>query len=264
MANPAPGFEKNPDRDIRLEPSPRRVRVRFGDKWIADSTEMMLMYESGHLPVYYFPVKDVRLDLLHPTEHSSYCQYKGDASYWTIEAGGRKSENAIWAYQTPYDEMVAIGLEDYCAFYWDRVDHWYEEDEEIFVHARDPYKRIDAIPSSREVRVVIGGETVARTTQAHFLFETGLPTRYYIPRDDVKAEFLTPTDTTTGCPYKGIAAYWSADIDGKTYDDIVWSYPDPVPECPKIKDLMCFYNENVDAILVDGSAVEKSETKWSK
>ena len=123
MSNPAPGFVKNPDRIVRLEPSPRRVRVKFGGEWIADSTDMVLMYESGHLPVYYFPVKDVRLDLLHPTDHSSYCQYKGDASYWSIEAGGRTAENAVWAYQTPYNEMVAIGLQDYCAFYWDRVDH---------------------------------------------------------------------------------------------------------------------------------------------
>jgi len=264
MPNPAPGYQKDPDHHIRLEKSPRRVRVQFAGEWIADSTDMVLMYEVNHLPVYYFPVKDVRLDLLHPTDHTSHCPYKGDASYWSIEAGGQVSENAVWAYQTPFDEMSAINLQDYCAFYWDRVDHWFEEDEEIFVHPRDPYKRIDTVPSSRAVEVIIGGETFAETTRAHFLFETGLPTRYYIPAEDVRMDLLSPSDTQSRCPYKGIASYWNAGIGGQTYEDIVWSYPDPVPECPKIRDLLCFFNEQVDAILVDGVEVEKPVTKWSK
>ena len=264
MANPAPGFVKNPGHIITMDPSPRRVRVQFGGEWIAGSTEMKLLYETNHLPVYYFPVKDVRLDLLHPTDHTTHCPYKGDASYWTIEAGGRTAENAVWAYQEPFDEMAALNLQDYCAFYWNRVDHWYEEDEEIFVHPRDPKKRVDVVPSSRPVKVVLGGETVAESRDAHFLFETGLPTRYYIPREDVRMDLLTPSETTTRCPYKGIASYWSATIAGETYDDIVWSYEDPVPECPKIRDLMCFYDEKVDAVYVDGRKNEKPATKWSK
>lgn len=264
MAKPAPGYLKNPGHTITLEPSPRRVRVRFGGEWIADSTDMRLMYEVNHLPVYYFPVKDVRLDLLHPTDNSTHCPYKGEASYWTIEAGGQRAENAVWAYQAPYAEMAALNLQDYCAFYWDRVDHWYEEDEEIFVHPRDPKKRVDAIPSSRAVRVVLGGATVAESTRSHFVFETNLPTRYYIPRDDVRMDLLTPTASSTRCPYKGIASYWSATVGGETFEDIVWSYPDPIAECPKIRDLMCFYNEKVDAIFVDGEEVGKPVTKWSK
>ena len=264
MANPAPGYQKNPDHHIRLEASPRRVRVKFGGEWIADSTDMVLMYEVNHLPVYYFPVKDVRLDLLHPTDHTSHCPYKGDASYWSIEAGGTTAENAVWAYQTPFDEMTAINLQDYCAFYCNRVDHWFEEDEEVFVHPRDPYKRIDTIPSSRPVKVMLGGEVIAETTRAHFLFETGLPTRYYIPAEDVRMDLLSPTDSETQCPYKGTSSYWSATIGDQTFEDIVWSYPNPVPECPKIKSLLCFYNEQVDAIFVDGIEVEKPVTKWSK
>ncbi len=264
MANPAPGYKKNPDYHIRMEPSPRRVRVQFGNEWIADSTEMMLLYEVNHLPVYYFPVKDVRLDLLHPTEHSTHCPYKGDASYWTIEADGKTAENAVWAYQEPFDEMAAIDLQDYCAFYWDRVDRWYEEDEEIFHHPRDPYKRVDTILSHRPVRVLLGGETVAETENARFLFETHLPPRYYIPREDVRMDFLTPTDTQTHCPYKGTAFYWSATVGGETYKDIVWSYESTVSECPKIKGLLCFYNEKVDAVFVDGREVPKPEAKWFK
>ena len=264
MANPAPGYQKNPDHHIRLEPSPRRVRVKFGGEWIADSVNMRLMYEVRHLPVYYFPLEDVRTDLLAPTDHSTHCPYKGNASYWTIGAGDRTAENAVWAYPAPYDEMAAIDLEKYCAFYWDRVDHWYEEDEEIFVHPRDPYKRVDAVASSRPVRVVVGGETIAETTRAHFLFETNLPTRYYIPRDDVRMDLLEPTASSSRCPYKGVARYWSATAGGEVREDIAWCYEDPVPECPKITDLICFYNENVDAILVDGRELDKPVTKWSR
>ncbi len=120
------------------------------------------------------------------------------------------------------------------------------------------------MPSSRLVRVTLGGETVAVSTRAHFLFETNMPTRYYIPKDDVRMDLLSPTDNQTRCPYKGIASYWSAVIGGKTFEDTVWSYANPVPECPRIKDLMCFYNENVEAIHVDGSEVPRPTTPWSK
>ena len=259
---PGPGYARNPDHYVRVEASPRRVRAVVGGETVADSTRMRLLHEANHLPVYYFPLEDVRMDLMTRTDTGTHCPYKGDASYWSLTVGGRKVDDILWSYETPFDEvpeLAGIG-----AFYWGKVDAWYEEDEEIFVHARDPYKRIDAIPSSREVRVILGGEEVARTTRAHFLFETKLPVRYYIPKDDVRTGLLTPTGSATRCPYKGAAVYWSAEIGGETFEDIVWSYPDPIAECPKIRDLMCFYNENVDAILVDGVEVEKPKTKWSR
>ena len=262
MANPAPGYKKNPDHHIRMEPSPRRVRVQFGGEWIADTTEAMLLYEVNHLPVYYFPLNDVRLDLMHPTGHSTHCPYKGDASYWTVEAGGKTAENAVWAYREPFDEMAAIRLQDYCAFYWNRMDRWYEEDEEVFVHPRDPYKRVDVIRSSRHVQVVIAGETVADTQRPYLLLETGLPTRYYIPQEDVRMELLEPSRSTTRCPYKGVASYWSLRIGDQFFENIVWSYLDPIPECSKVKGLMSFYNEKVD-LYVDGELQPRPATPWS-
>ena len=202
------------------------------------------------------------MDLLTPTEHHTFCPYKGTASYWTIRVGDRMSENAVWGYPESYDEVAAI--QDFVAFYWDRVDHWYEEDEEIFVHPRDPYKRVDAVASSRHVQVVLGGEIVADTRRACFLFETRLPTRYYIPQEDVRMELLVPSEKTSACPYKGRARYWSAKIGGRDYPDIVWFYPEPIAECPKIKGLLSFFNEQVDAILVDGIEVPRPLTPWSK
>lgn len=260
--DPAPGFATNPDYRITFEPSPRRVRVAFGGETIADSTGVRLLFETRHLPVYYFPRADVRFDLLRATEHHSYCPYKGTASYWTIAAGDRASENAVWGYPEPFAEVAAI--EDYVAFYWDRVDHWYEEDDEIFVHARDPYKRVDVVNSSRRVQVIVGGEVVADTTRARFLYETRLPTRYYIPPEDVRMDLLVPSDKVTACPYKGKARYWSVKIGELVFPDIVWGYPDPIPECPKIKNHLCFFNEHVDEIRLDGVVLEKPLTPWSK
>jgi uncharacterized protein (DUF427 family) len=256
------GFKTNPQYRITFEPSPRRVRVKFNGEWIADSTDAHLLFETRHLPVYYFPRRDVRMDLMHATDHHTVCPYKGEASYWTIAVGDKVSENAVWGYPEPFEEIAAI--RDFVAFYWDRVDHWYEEDEEIFVHPRDPYKRVDVVPSSRRVEVILGGEKIADTRRARFLFETRLPTRYYIPPEDVRMELLTGSDKRTACPYKGEARYFSAKVGGTLYEDIVWSYPEPIAECPKIKGLLCFFNERVDEIRVDGVAQPRPLTPWSK
>ena len=196
------------------------------------------------------------------TDHHTYCPYKGTASYWTIKVGDKVSENAIWGYQEPFEEVTAI--KDFVAFYWDRVDAWYEEDEEIFVHPRDPYKRVDVVESARPVQVVVGGEVVAETRRARFLFETRLPTRYYIPPEDVRMDLLTPSDASSRCTYKGKAQYYSVKINGELFPDLVWSYPDPIPECPKIKGYLCFFNERVDEIRVGGVAVPRPLTPWSK
>ncbi len=246
---------------VLLEPSPRRVRAVFAGETVADSRRMMLMHETRHLPVYYFPRADVRDDLLGASDHHTHCSYKGDAVYWSVRVGDKLSENAAWAYPEPVAEVT--GLESYLAFYWDRVDAWYEEDEEVFVHARDPYKRVDVIESSREVQIVLGGETVATSRRSRFLFETRLPTRYYLPVEDVRMDLLVPSETRTRCPYKGEARYWTAEIGASTHPDIVWSYPEPIADCSRIKDYLCFFNEKVDAVLVEGEAQDSPVTPWS-
>jgi len=259
---PAPGFKTNPEYRIAFERSPRRVRVAFNGETIADSTAAHLLFETRHLPIYYFPRSDVRLDLLRASDHHTYCPYKGTASYWSIAVGDRVSENAVWGYPEPFAEVAAIG--DFVAFYWGKVDHWFEEDDEIFVHARDPYKRVDVVNSSREVRVILGGVTVAQTSRARFLYETRLPTRYYIPQEDVRMDLLRPSDKVTACPYKGTASYYSAKIADRVFPDIVWCYPEPIAECPKIKGYLCFFNEQVDDIVLDGESVPRPVTPWSK
>ncbi len=245
---------------ILFEPTPRRIRVEFNKVMIADSTRAMIEIETP-IPVYYLPLGDVRQDLLTPSDHTGFDQRRGRVRFWSIEVGGRRAEDAVWNYPEPLHS--APPLAPYAAFKWDLVDHWYEEDEEIFRHPRNPYKRVDAIRSSRRVEVIVGGTTVADTRRAVFLFETGLPTRYYIPREDVRPDILGPSERQTQCPYKGIAAYHSITIDNKGFGDLVWYYPDPIEECRKITGRLAFFNEKVDAILVDGEVIPRPVTPWS-
>ena len=119
-------------------------------------------------------------------------------------------------------------------------------------------------PRRGRCKVILGGETVAETHRARFLFETRLPTRYYIPHEDVRMDLFVPSDKATACPYKGRARYWSANIGDQLYSDIVWSYPEPIPQCPKIKGYLCFFNEQVDAILVDGDEIPRPIAEWSR
>jgi uncharacterized protein (DUF427 family) len=142
------------------------------------------------------------------------------------------------------------------------MDHWFEEDEEVYVHARDPYTRIDILPSSRRVRVEVDGVTVADSTNASFLFETSLPTRYYVPKTDVRMDLLSPTGHATACPYKGTARYWSVTVNETAQENIVWGYDIPLPESQKIAGLVAFYNEKTD-IYVDEVLQERPKTKFS-
>jgi len=139
---------------------------------------------------------------------------------------------------------------------------WLEEDEPVYGHPRDPYTRIDALRSSRHVRVELDGVLLAESTRPTILFETGLPARYYLPLSDVRMELLEPSDNRTLCPYKGWASYWHLVVDGKRYEDYVWTYRTPLPESQQIIGLACFYNEKVD-LIVDGRRIDRPKTKFS-
>jgi uncharacterized protein (DUF427 family) len=249
------------DHPIWTEPYPRRVRAFLDGVAVVDSTRTLLLLEARHLPVYYFPPQDVRTDLLEPTDKRTRCPHKGDASYWSVRVGDRVVGDAVWSYQDPLPERTDI--KGYLAFYWNRMEAWFEEDDEVFVHPRDPYHRVDVLSSSRHVRVAVAGQTLAESRRPWLLFETGLPTRYYLPKADVRMDLLTPTESETQCPYKGKARYWSARVGEVVEEDLAWSYPFPIPECSKIANLVCFYNERAD-IWVDGELQPKPETPWSR
>ena len=248
-------------RPVRLEPNHRRVRVLVDGVVIADTIRSIYLFETDHLPVYYFPKEDVRFDLLEHTDHSSHCPRKGDAEYWSIVVGDRRIDNCVWGYPVPLEGTP--DLSSYVAFYWNRVDNWFEEDEEVYVHPRDPYKRIDALRSSRHVEIRLNGETIADTTSPILLFETGLPTRYYVPKLDVRLELLRPSARTTECPYKGVANYFSVAVGGAAIvENIAWVYPAPIPQIPTIENHLSFFDEHVD-VWVDGVLQQRPTTKWS-
>jgi uncharacterized protein (DUF427 family) len=244
-----------PDHRLECILSPKWVRVFFGGETIADSRRVILLRETGRLPVYYFPQEDVRMGLL--CDESS----DGEMQRWSIQAGERSAENAAWRRSDP--KGAAAGLTGHIAFEWDAMDAWFEEDEEVYVHPRDPYKRIDVAHSSRHIRVVVSGETVAETRRPVLLFETNLPTRYYIPKMDLRLKVLVPSETHTQCPYKGLASYYSVRVGDTLVKDIAWYYPFPLPEVGKIQNLVCFFNERVDALYVDGELMPRPKTQWS-
>jgi uncharacterized protein (DUF427 family) len=246
---------------IAILPLTRRVRNVFAGRTVVDSTAGLLLLERNHLPVYYFPVEDIASELLVASDTRTICPHKGEASYWSLVVGDRQLADALWGYETRFEG--APDLRGYRAFYWNKLDHWYEEDEEVFVHARDPFKRVDALRSSRHLRIEIDGTEVANTRRPTLVFETGIATRYYIPATDVRLDLLRPSDTVTRCPYKGQASYYTALVGDRVLDDIAWTYMAPIPEIPKIEQLIAFFDEHVD-VWVDGELQERPVSAWSK
>lgn len=204
----------------RFIPAPKRLRVMRAGKAIVDTTNALLVWEHQYYPRYYIPADEL---------------------------------------SEPCHDTSGIGeIAGYVALDWESMDGWFEEDEEVTVHARNPYTRVDAMRSSRHIRVELDGEVVAESTSPVVLFETGLPSRYYLPALDVRQDLLTPTDLSTACPYKGVARYWSIG----EHENIVWSYPSPLPESQPVQGLYCFYNEKVD-LFIDGEAIERPVTKFA-
>lgn len=228
----------------------------LGGEVVADTRSPLLVWEIPYYPTYYFPAEDIKTDLLVETGDTSKSPSRGEATEYAVKVNG--SEGRAYSYLDPKVEELA----DHYVLVWDTMDHWFEEDEEVWVHARDPYTRIDILPSTRRVRVEIDGVTVADSTNASFLFETNLPTRYYLPKTDVRMDLLTPTDLTTHCPYKGSARYWSVAVNGETHQNVVWGYDRPLPESQKVSGLVAFYNEKVD-IFVDEVLEDRPKTKFS-
>ena len=244
---------------VRIEPATKRVRAFLGGTAVFDTNRPTLVWEGPHIPVYYVPAADVAPDVLVPSDHMERSPSRGEARFWSVRVGDRRAENAARQYpDSPFEE-----LRDLVRFEWGALDAWFEEDEEVFTHARDPYHRVDILRSSRHIEVILNGVTVAESHRPTLLFETGLPTRYYLPLTDVRTELLRPSGSSTSCPYKGTASYWSLEVQGERFEDVVWTYPSPLPESARIAGLACFYNERVD-IRVDGVLQEQPTSPFSR
>ena len=245
---------------IHIEACPRRIRAMFHAKTVADSCDASLVWRAGWPPVpwYYFPKNDVDSELLVASEHTDEHEAMGKARYWSVTVGERTAENAAFGYpDSPI--MEARGL---VSLSFSKMDAWFEEDEEIYVHPRDPYHRVDVLHSSRHVQVSIDGVKVADSHHPRLLFETNLPTRYYLPKLDVRMDLLVASETSSRCPYKGVASYWSLNAGDAAAKDVAWGYNTPLSDASKLTDLVCFYNEKLD-ITVDGVTLDRPKTGFA-
>jgi uncharacterized protein (DUF427 family) len=239
-----------PEHVLYLETTPRRVRVVLGGETVADSTQVRLLHPPGRTPTYLFPREHVRTELFEPSPRRRVDPGMGEGTYWTVQVGDRRAVDGAYSWQTP--PQSAAGIAGLFAFDWDSMDGVFEEDEEVFVHPRDPYTRIDVLSSSRRVQVRKFDTILGESTRPRMLIESGLPVRWYLPREDVRTHLLEPSSTTTRCPYKGVARYWSLRIGDRFEPDIVWSYPEPFHDGHGIRGMLCFVDDRVEMEVTDG------------
>ncbi|CAN5432178.1 DUF427 domain-containing protein [soil metagenome] len=245
-----------PEKNL-VQPAPRRVRGYFAGQVMFDTTQALYVWEWPNYPQYYIPIDDVNEDLLVDEMYERH-QSLGTYLRYGFKVGDREVAKAAKMYT---DDSLE-GLAGMVRFEWDALDAWFEEDEQIFVHPRNPYTRVDALRSTRTVRIELGGVALAESSSPVMVYETGLPTRYYLNRTDVNFAHLVHTDTVSECPYKGTTGdYWSVVIDGTTHLDLAWSYVFPTRQLLPITGLVAFYNEKVDTF-VDGELVPRPVTHF--
>jgi uncharacterized protein (DUF427 family) len=242
-----------------VEPVPRRVRAMLGGQVVLDTTRALYVWEWPNYPQFYIPLADVRRDLLVDEDHAQHV-HRGQTQLYALKVGEILRPGAVRVYV----DSVVEGLTGTARFEWTALDSWFEEDEEVFVHPRNPYTRVDALRSTRHVRVELDGTVLAESSSSVMVFETGLPTRYYLNQTEVQFDYLVATDTVTSCPYKGTTSrYWSVKTGDTVHPDLAWCYDFPTRQLLPIAGLIAFYNEKVD-VIVDGVRLPRPETHFSK
>jgi uncharacterized protein (DUF427 family) len=241
----------------RIEPAPRRVRGYLANELVFDTTAARYVWEVPYYPQYYIPLTDVRAEFLRDEDHSQTVQF-GPSRLHSLVGAGQTHESAARVFDVGGDSPLAGTVR----FEWQPL-RWFEEDEPIYGHPRNPYSRVDALRSHRQIRVELEGVVLADTRSPVLLFETGLPTRYYIDPTDVDFEHLELSTNQTLCPYKGVTTgYWSVRAGDALHRDLAWTYHYPLPAVAPIAGLLAFYNEKVD-IFVDGAALPRPRTHFS-
>ncbi|MBI1758524.1 MAG: DUF427 domain-containing protein [Actinobacteria bacterium] len=232
---------------VRVEAGRKRVRALLGGHVVADTTRPVLVWEAPYYPTYYIPAEDVRAELV-DTGSARHSPSRGDGQLHDVQVGGQTAAGAALVYaDSPLPELTGlVRLE------WSAMSEWLEEDEPVYGHPRDPYTRLDILPSSRHVEVRVDGVLVADSHRPTILFETGLPPRYYLPMTDVRLDLLRPSAASTHCPYKGTAEYWDIVLGDRVHEGLVWGYRTPLPESQRIAGMIAFYDEKMD-VTIDGT-----------
>ncbi len=241
-----------------VEPVPRRIRAVLGGAVVLDTTHALYVWETPSYPQYYIPLADVDPEALVDEERAERLS-RGSARRYGLRAGGIERPAAAHV----YGEDALAGLAGTVRFDWSALDAWFEEDEQVFGHPRSPYVRVDALRSTRHVLVQLEGVVLAESSAPVLVFETGLPTRYYVDRLSLRFEHLIESDTVTSCPYKGTTGgYWSARVGMTVHADLAWSYTFPNRQLLPIAGLVAFFNERVD-LVVDDEPLERPVTHFS-
>ncbi len=236
---------EGPATAIYWEDFPKRFRIVIGGQTIADTRHAKALHESGQLMRIYIPREDIAVDRITRTDHRTACPWTGEASYWSVG----NVENVAWSYAEPNDVAPPIG--GYVSFDLGRVDAWYQEEDQGYAHPRDPYHRMDIHRGSQQVVVRLGDQVIARSSAPMILFETALPSRYYLAPDDVEVARLKRSGKVTPCPYKGDGQHFNVESAGQEMENAAWSLHSPLGEAEKIRDWISFYPDKLD-IEVDG------------
>ncbi|MGI8800993.1 MAG: DUF427 domain-containing protein [Solirubrobacteraceae bacterium] len=263
--------------ELRIQPTPKRVRAKLGDETVVDTSRALLVWEPRRVvPTYAVPIEDIRGELVETgsfdrsdtlplvtmgtggpevIESADFDLHTTDGQNLTLRSG--QTERARAAFRPTDPDLAGYVILDFDAF-----DTWIEEEEPVRGHPRDPFHRVDVRQSARHVRVEWGGELLADSSRPRLVFETKLSPRFYLPRDDVRDEVLRPSSTRTICAYKGEAGYFSVELAGRTVEDVAWSYEDPLPDAAELAGYVSFFDERVDVTL-DGELRERPQTPWS-
>lgn len=257
--------------ELRCHPTASRIRALVGGETVVDTTRALLVWEPRRIvPSYAVPVEDIRAAVIpaatpeaaeNPVSIGDGPPVLDPSTPFAVHSCPGETRTI----QAPARELGAVGfspsdpdLAGYVVLDWAAFDRWLDEDEDLVAHPRDPFKRIDTRRSARHIVIEIGGQTVAESRQPTLLFETYLPTRYYLPAQDVDTKLLSPSETRSACAYKGIAEYW-ADAELR---DVAWTYRQPLHDAAPVQDMIAFFNERVD-ITVDGQPQQRPRTPWS-
>ncbi|WP_433506650.1 DUF427 domain-containing protein [Pseudonocardia halophobica] len=263
--------------ETRHEPVAKRIRAQLGGETVVDSMRALLLWEPRRVvPSYAVPEEDIAGHLAPDDVPKS--EIPQGVTLASVSERPVLDPSVPFAVHTadgrPVDVVTDSGsrpaaglrladpdLAGYVVLDFDAFDAWFEEDEPNVSHPRDPFHRVDVLTSSRHVRLELDGVLLAESRRPVLLFETMLPTRYYLHREDVVAP-LEPTATRTRCAYKGEASYWTVTVGDRPVPDLAWTYPDPLHEAAHVRDLVCFFTERTD-VVVDGRRQERPVTPWS-
>lgn len=235
--------ESLPQRLLYAEPLRRRTRVRFGDQWIADSEDVVLLHEPGRYPVAYFPESDIQPGILFAEDRATQHPELGNVAWFTVGVADRTANRAAWRY-TALPGHAAV-LQARVAFAWRGMDAFYEDDERIVGHATDAYHRIDIRSTSRHLVVRDGDRVVADTRRPLALYESGFAPRWYVRRDDIDESVLKVVAGQTFYPYKGLADYY--DIGDRKR--AAWCYINAWPEVGRVSNLVSFEPDKINVYL---------------